>query len=238
MHQTPWSPERPLPPPVSLASQSHHEKPPEVTCTSRGNPGFPAWGFLPDDARASHCPFVLTSFTGWSSERCPGIGFLSRGDWEIGVLRNVEAPTRPLVYTASSTPGPPGSWSALPSPPQVHPDPGLRCSQSGGEEVSGEPCLQPHVEQMWEEGGCSIQLRLNCAQTAWDAGRGSEPVNPGRGATLADANFSGFFTAGLCLKVMSQRLPLQELVQTTHHREGHQLAPQLRPHAHVAAAPT
>ena len=26
MHQTPWSPERPLPPPVSLTSQSHHEK--------------------------------------------------------------------------------------------------------------------------------------------------------------------------------------------------------------------
>ena len=42
MHQTPWSPERPLPPPVSLTSQSHHEKAPEVTCTSRGNPGFPA----------------------------------------------------------------------------------------------------------------------------------------------------------------------------------------------------
>ena len=42
MHQTQWGPERPLPPPVSLASQSHHEKPPEVTCTSPGNPGFPA----------------------------------------------------------------------------------------------------------------------------------------------------------------------------------------------------
>ena len=42
MHQTPWSPERPLPPPVSLTSQSHHDKPPEVTCTSRGKPGFPA----------------------------------------------------------------------------------------------------------------------------------------------------------------------------------------------------
>src|SRR5574339_93581 len=42
MHQAQWSPERPLPTPVSLASQSHHEKPPEVTCTSRGNPGFPA----------------------------------------------------------------------------------------------------------------------------------------------------------------------------------------------------
>ena len=34
MHQTQWSAERPLPPPVSLTSQSHHEKPPEVTCTS------------------------------------------------------------------------------------------------------------------------------------------------------------------------------------------------------------
>src|SRR5574340_1778870 len=42
MRQAQWSPERPLPPPVSLASQSHHEKPPEVTCTSRGNPGSPA----------------------------------------------------------------------------------------------------------------------------------------------------------------------------------------------------
>ena len=42
MHQTQWSAERPLRPPVSLTSQSHHEKPPEVTCTSRGNPGFPA----------------------------------------------------------------------------------------------------------------------------------------------------------------------------------------------------
>ena len=42
MHQAQWSPERPLPPPVSLASQSHHEKPPEVTCTSRGNPWSPA----------------------------------------------------------------------------------------------------------------------------------------------------------------------------------------------------
>src|SRR5574337_1207001 len=42
MHQTQWSPERPLPPPLSLTSKSHHAKPPEVTCTSRGNPGFAA----------------------------------------------------------------------------------------------------------------------------------------------------------------------------------------------------
>ena len=38
---------------------------------------FGTWGFFPNDAR-KNCPFVLTSFTGWSSERCPGIGFLPR----------------------------------------------------------------------------------------------------------------------------------------------------------------
>ena len=43
MHQAQWSPERPLPPPVSLASQSHHEKPPEVTCTSRGRQFSPKY---------------------------------------------------------------------------------------------------------------------------------------------------------------------------------------------------
>ena len=45
MHQAQWGPERPLPPPVSLASQSHHEKPPEVTCTSWDEelPGSQGW---------------------------------------------------------------------------------------------------------------------------------------------------------------------------------------------------
>src|SRR5574337_1044797 len=60
---------------------------------------FGTWGLLPNDAR-KNCPFVLTSFTGWSSERCPGIGFLSRGDREIGVQRNVEPPTRPRIECA------------------------------------------------------------------------------------------------------------------------------------------
>ena len=59
-------------------------------------------GFFPNAAR-KNCPFVLTSFTGWSSERCPGIGFLSRGDREIGVLRNVEAPTRPRLECRRET---------------------------------------------------------------------------------------------------------------------------------------
>src|SRR5574337_846673 len=59
-------------------------------------------GVFPTDAR-KNCPFVLTSFTGWSSERCPGIGFLSRGDREIGVLRNVEPPTRPRLECLRET---------------------------------------------------------------------------------------------------------------------------------------
>ena len=71
----------------------------EATCRA----GFGTWGVFPDDARASHCPFVLTSFTGWSSERCPGIGFFSRGDREIGVLLNVEAPTRPRLECRRET---------------------------------------------------------------------------------------------------------------------------------------
>src|SRR5574341_129139 len=64
---------------------------------------FGTWGSFPDDARASHCPFVLTSFTGWSSKRCPGIGFVSRGDREIGVLRNVDPPTRPRLECLRET---------------------------------------------------------------------------------------------------------------------------------------
>src|SRR5574337_822439 len=63
---------------------------------------FGTWGFFPNDAR-KNCPFVLTSFTGWSSERRPGIGFLSRGDREIGVLRNVEPPTRPRLECLRET---------------------------------------------------------------------------------------------------------------------------------------
>src|SRR5574337_2184169 len=63
---------------------------------------FGTWGFFPTDAR-KNCPFVLTAFTGWSSERCPGIGFLSRGDREIGVLRNVEPPTRPRLECLRET---------------------------------------------------------------------------------------------------------------------------------------
>ena len=71
----------------------------EATCRA----GLGTWGCFPDDARASHCPFVLTTFTGWSSERCPGIGFLSSGDREIGVLRKMVAPTRPRLECLRET---------------------------------------------------------------------------------------------------------------------------------------
>src|SRR5574337_767377 len=64
---------------------------------------FGTWGSFPDGARASHCPFMLTSFRGWSSKRCPGIGFLSRGHRGIGVLRNVEPPTRPRLECRRAT---------------------------------------------------------------------------------------------------------------------------------------
>src|SRR5574341_40000 len=56
---------------------------------------FGTWGSFPDDARASHCPFVLTSFTGWSSKRCPGIGFLSRGDRKVGNPFQTKQGSRP-----------------------------------------------------------------------------------------------------------------------------------------------
>ena len=40
MHQTQWGPERPLPPPVSLASQSHHESPLRSPAQVEGTQGF------------------------------------------------------------------------------------------------------------------------------------------------------------------------------------------------------
>ena len=71
----------------------------EATCRAVFGTGV----FFPDDARASHCPFVLTSLVGWSSEWCPGIGFLSSGDRGIGVLRNVKASTRPRLECRRET---------------------------------------------------------------------------------------------------------------------------------------
>ena len=64
----------------------------EATCRAV----FGTWGSFPDDARAGQhlrIDFIHRVDLG----RRPGIGFLPRGDREIGVLRNVEAPTRPRL---------------------------------------------------------------------------------------------------------------------------------------------
>ena len=74
MHQTQWSPEKPLPPPVSLASQSHHEKPPEVTCTSRGNPGFPAKEVYIIKQHTMLASYLLIQFSEWQADRFLLIG--------------------------------------------------------------------------------------------------------------------------------------------------------------------
>ena len=82
MHQTQWSPERPLPSPVSLASQSHHEKPPEVTCTSRGPRGFHSSyaGGIHFSLPGSH--FIILASGSFS---CYSLGLLSNCSRELRV---------------------------------------------------------------------------------------------------------------------------------------------------------
>ena len=46
---------------------------------------------------------VVPSPTGLPSKRCPGIGFLSRADGEIGVVRHVAPPTRLRLELAHET---------------------------------------------------------------------------------------------------------------------------------------
>src|SRR5574337_887407 len=59
MHQAQWSPERPLPPPVSLASQSHHEKPPEVTRNHAAQLAI-VMQMSRQESRSSACPDHVT----------------------------------------------------------------------------------------------------------------------------------------------------------------------------------
>ena len=134
----------------------------EATCRAV----FGTWGSFPDDARAGHCPFVLTSFTGWSSERCPGIGFLPRGDREIGVLRNVEAPTRPRL--------------------ECRREPGLilRCERKVGNPFQTKQGSRPSCRD--QEGGrgseevvpgkprCSSPGRPGCRGTLWGRLKGAK----------------------------------------------------------------
>src|SRR5574341_46555 len=66
---------------------------------------FGTWGFFPDDARAGHCPILLTSFTGWSSERCPGIGFLPKGTAKSGCFAMWKHPRGHVWNVVADSPG-------------------------------------------------------------------------------------------------------------------------------------
>ena len=49
---------------------------------------------------------MVTSPTGLPSKRCQGIGFLSRADWEIGVVRHVAQPTGSSRISSGGRPHP------------------------------------------------------------------------------------------------------------------------------------
>src|SRR5574341_230051 len=109
----------------------------EATCRAV----FGTWGFFPDDARASHCPLVLTSFTGWSSERCPGIGFYQEGTGKSGCFATWKHPgghvwnvvVRPAsTRGATGRSGTPSRQSRGVGPPvEIRRSKGLRGSGSG-----------------------------------------------------------------------------------------------------------
>ena len=54
---------------------------------------FGTWRFFPKDAR-KNCPFVLTSFTGWSSERCPVFLDYPYGGEVGGIMKGQEEDAR------------------------------------------------------------------------------------------------------------------------------------------------
>ena len=58
-------------------------------------------GFFPNDAR-KNCPFVLTSFTGWSSERCPGINGILSGAILSWVAIVTELSSSIILYSNKS----------------------------------------------------------------------------------------------------------------------------------------
>ena len=67
---------------------------------------FGTWGFSPDDARASHYPFVLTSFTG----AAPAKGFRAHvGGHKVALYhtpRSAEQACQPMGHTGGSVAGP------------------------------------------------------------------------------------------------------------------------------------
>ena len=77
MHQAQWSPERPLPPPVSLTSQSHHEKPLRSPAQVEGTQGF-----LPQPGKALERPSATICQQIWKTQQWPE-------DWKRSVFTSI-----------------------------------------------------------------------------------------------------------------------------------------------------
>ena len=71
----------------------------EATCRAV----FGTLGFFSGRCTGESLPLRVDFIHRLKSKRCLGIGFLSRGDREIGVLRNVEPPTRPRLECRRET---------------------------------------------------------------------------------------------------------------------------------------
>ena len=78
-----------------LAGKRQGKSEVHLSAQTRGNGGSGHSSVCSTETHSCSEPLRVT--------RCPGIGFLSRGDREIGVLWNVEAPTRPRLECLRET---------------------------------------------------------------------------------------------------------------------------------------
>ena len=80
--------------------------------------------------------------TGLPSKRCQGIGFLSRADWEIGVVRHVAQPTGSSRISSGGRPHPELCRESREPLPEYAGDPSsIPWSRSSPEEGIGYPLL-------------------------------------------------------------------------------------------------
>ena len=105
---------------------------------------------------------VVPSSTGLHSKRCPGIGFLSRADREIGVFQHVAPPTRLSLEFPRET------GLILRCTGKV----GIPSRQSRGIDPPVEIRRREWAEMKWcPEPQCSSRVRLVCWGTFWVASR-------------------------------------------------------------------
>ena len=112
MHQTQWSTERRLPPPVSLTSQSHHEKPPEVT-SARAAHSLSSRMRIPSHCRNSACGLPIPRRKRIASKRrgC----FMEGPNANITLSSGRASRMRGTAYSANLAPRSHGTPKSLPS---------------------------------------------------------------------------------------------------------------------------